>query len=190
MIDRTAHEIQAAFEVYHWSVTLGAAIAFTFGGLVIWLAGLGMGRITLASIGAFFGCIAAYLIKSHPASMLLLGAVLGALVGLVFEIIVSRVFGLATSAYNLIISITSSLSGTLAVFLGLILLLMFKGSYPLSYITQKKQFYLVVACAMVVFGMLVQMILCKKPYQSVIEKIKHKKLDEVEPDKKGDWRNR
>lgn len=188
MIDQISDKILTAYMSYQWPVTLGAAIAFTGGGLVVWLAGLGIGRIAIIATGAFFGCIVSYSIKTHPASFLLLGAFSGALGGFVFEAILSKFFRFGSSVYNLFLSAISSLAGVMSITLGLILLLLLKGAEPLEYIAANRHLYLSAAGAMAAFGLFEQLLLCKKPHQTVPKKIKPKKQNELVPAPKGSWR--
>jgi hypothetical protein len=78
--------------------------------------------------------------------------------------------------------------GTLLVFCGLILLLLYKGSRPVSHIVQKPTFYGGILLAMIAFGTIVQFLFCQR------EKVKHKakrQTDKDEQKQKGkfrDWR--
>lgn len=72
----------------------------------------------------------------------------------VFAFVGAIIFRQAGTAFG------CSLAGTLLVFAGMILLLLFKGSRPLSVIFSKAAFYIPVFLAMVAFGVIEQLVLC------------------------------
>jgi len=188
MIDTIAHETQNALTTLGEPVILGSGIAFTFGGLTIWLAGLGMGRIAIIAVGAFAGSVAAYLIKSHPPSIILLGALVGAVLGLLIEILLAALLGYATTKYNLTISVLSASGGAVFILLGIILLLHLKGISAVDYIVKRQKLFLAALLVMMVFGILEQMILCKKPRNAIIKSEKTSPKPETEPQEKNNWR--
>jgi len=96
------------------------------------------------------------------------------LIGLLF-----RYFGTALACAGL---------GTVMIFLGLILLLMFKGSAPVTRIEARAPFFGLVFAAMVVFGTLEQWILCRRA-----AKREPDKTEKSRPRKQGgkrSWRGR
>jgi hypothetical protein len=58
-------------------------------------------------------------------------------------------------------AVCCSVLGTMFVFAGMILLLLHKGSQPLSSIYERPVFYISVCAAMVAFGTIEQLIICK-----------------------------
>lgn len=66
-------------------------------------------------------------------------------------------------------AVTGSLLGAALVFAGLVLLLLFKGSAPVTRIEQNAAFYGLVLLAMAVFGAGEQLILCRRPKQEAKE---------------------
>jgi len=79
--------------------------------------------------------------------------------------------------------------GTMLIFAGMILLLLYKGSAPVSRISHSSSFYLIVFIAMIVFGTLEQLLLCKDVKRQSARK-KQAGKDEQGPErKKDDWRN-
>ena len=89
--------------------------------------------------------------------------------------------------------ITSALScatfGTMLIFAGMILLLLYKGSGPISSILQKSPFYAIVFGAMAAFGTVEQLIVCR---QKNIEPAKGKESDKGAGElssAKQSWRN-
>ena len=87
-----------------------------------------------------------------------------------------------------------SVTGTMVVFLGMILLLSYKGTEPVSLIRSKPSISAAVFLAMAAFGTIVQLLICKSPKK---EKITKKKPDEKkgedmeEPEEivEHDWRS-
>jgi hypothetical protein len=80
--------------------------------------------------------------------------------------------------------------GTMLVFAGMILLLLYKGAAPVSRLCLNQTFYLGVFAAMTAFGTIEQLLLC----QGIKEKLTGKKetnKDRKEPEKISTaWRNR
>jgi len=60
---------------------------------------------------------------------------------------------------RLFVAAFSSLFGAVMIFAGLIMLLFYKGSKPVNFISEKGQFYAIVLLVMMVFGTVVQMVL-------------------------------
>jgi hypothetical protein len=67
--------------------------------------------------------------------------------------------GLVVFAPRLFIAIVSSALGSAVIFTGMIILLFYKGSKPISYIAQKPHFFAMVFAAMLIFGSAVQIVL-------------------------------
>jgi hypothetical protein len=61
MFNAFTNYIEFATENLTRHATLSTAIICTFTGLVIWLAGLSLARLTTAAIGGFVGCFATFL---------------------------------------------------------------------------------------------------------------------------------
>jgi len=78
--------------------------------------------------------------------------------------------------------------GTILLFAGMILLLLYKGSTPITRIHKGSSFYLVVFTAMIVFGTFEQLLLCKSQKRKPTRKNQANK-DQQEPDKTAKtWR--
>jgi hypothetical protein len=81
---------------------------------------------------------------------------------------------------RLMVALGCSGMGTVMIFAGMICLLLYKGSAPLTYIYGRSSFFAAVFFGMVVAGVVVQMILCRPPklkivkeHEEEIEKKKH-----------------
>ncbi len=70
------------------------------------------------------------------------------------------------SLWQLASALCCSALGTMLVFAGMILLLLNKGSMPVSIISSRPSFYVAVFAAMMVFGTIEQLLLCKQPKAS------------------------
>jgi hypothetical protein len=80
-------------------------------------------------------------------------------------------------------------SGTIFIFAGMISLLLYKGSEPLSSIYRSASFYTVVFAAMIVFGTIEQLLLCRPASKKTKADSDSDKLkQEPEVPKKEDWR--
>lgn len=78
--------------------------------------------------------------------------------------------------------------GTMLIFAGMILLLLYKGAVPISYICSRTLFYTVVLVAMMAFGTIEQLLLSKPAKRQSIAK-KETSKGKQEPDKKlPSWR--
>ena len=83
-------------------------------------------------------------------------------------ILISIVVGF--SFWQLASALCCSVLGTMLIFIGMILLLLNKGSMPVSIISSRSSFYLAVFAAMMVFGTTEQLLLCQQPKTSPVEK--------------------
>ncbi|MBN1806084.1 MAG: hypothetical protein JW837_12620 [Sedimentisphaerales bacterium] len=70
------------------------------------------------------------------------------------------------SLWHLALALCCSALGTILIFTGMILLLLNKGSMPVSIISSRSSFYAIVFTAMMIFGTTEQLLLCKRPRTS------------------------
>jgi hypothetical protein len=81
-----------------------------------------------------------------------------------------------------------SILGTVLIFAGLILLLLYKGAVPVRIIYGKQSYYAIVFLAMIAFGTFEQLLLCRRSKTSSIGE-KQKAEDEQQPvQTRRDWR--
>ncbi len=78
--------------------------------------------------------------------------------------------------------------GTVLIFAGMILLLLNKGSMPVSIISSRSSFYIAVFSAMMVFGTIEQLLLCKQPKASPAAKSKTGGKKQKPNETKKSWR--
>jgi len=89
-----------------------------------------------------------------------------------------------------------SVTGTMLLFLGMILLLLYKGTSPVSHICDKPLIYAIVFLAMAAFGTIEQLLLCKGAKKIPVikkqaDKVKGKQADKVKGKSEraqNDWR--
>jgi hypothetical protein len=190
MFNAFTNYIEFATENLTRHAILSTAIICTFTGLVIWLAGLSLARLTTAAVGGFVACFATYLFFTQNIEVLALATVTGIALGLVTEVLLSHSLGCTTFGYNLSIAFMTALSGSALVLTGITLLLLFKGAEPLKHINMNRKFYTTVFFAMIVFGTFEQLIFCKRKTTPVRHK-KHFEIPaEAEASQKSSWRNK
>ena len=64
---------------------------------------------------------------------------------------------------NLIAALAAATLGTILVFAGIVLLLLYKGAEPISQISSQQTFYATVFAAMTAFGTVEQLLVCRRP---------------------------
>lgn len=99
-------------------------------------------------------------------------------------IIAGSSFGRLTSA------LCCSALGTVLIFTGMILLLLNKGSMPVSIISSRQSSFLVVSAAMTAFGTIEQLLLCKQTKTSPAAKVKKGGKKEKSGQIKQSWRGK
>jgi hypothetical protein len=73
---------------------------------------------------------------------------------------------------DLIGAAAAATMGTVFVFAGIILLLLYKGSGPVSQISSRQTFYATVFAAMIAFGTIVQLLFCRHPVKNKMPTVK------------------
>lgn len=92
--------------------------------------------------------------------------------------------------WRLISALCCAALGTLLIFCGMILLLLYKGSVPISYINQRQAFYLSVFLTMMAFGTCVQLLFCQRAGVKQKAKNRKSKNEQEREEKYMDWRTR
>ncbi len=190
MFNAFTNYIEFATENLSQYATLSTAIVCTSTGLITWLAGLSLARLTTAAVGGFVACFVTYLFFTQNIELLALATVTGVALGLVIEVLLSYSLGCTTFGYNLSIAFMTALSGSALVLTGITLLLFLKGSEPLKHINMNRKFYTTVLFAMIVFGTFEQLIFCKRKTTPVGRKKHTRSATEVEASQKSSWRNK
>jgi hypothetical protein len=92
------------------------------------------------------------------------------------------------SLQQLASALCCSILGTVLIFAGMILLLLNKGSMPVSIISNRLSFYVAVFAAMMVFGTTEQLLLCKKSETSPAAKSQTGGKKQKSKETKKNWR--
>lgn len=136
---------------------IGPGIAAVIIGLIIWLAGSAFKKTFFALIGLAAGAIFGYLFTEKNINHTVAFAIAGAIIFAMLALILSR----SSIFWRLLSAFIFSVFGTAAIFAGLTLLLIYKGSQPVTLIAQKQYFFASVFVAMAVFGTIEQLVFCK-----------------------------
>lgn len=169
---------------------IGGGIALTFSGLVIWLAGLGIGRIAAAATGGLLGFICGYAFLGQTGLTLGVCALVGVVALIIIEQVAVTIAGRDSFINNLLGSVFYSCCGTAFIFTGIILLLLYKGTDSTAHVAAGQSFYAVLLSAMVVFGTIEQLVLCPKVKKQTV-KIKPAPVRQQEKSTENpSWRNR
>ena len=136
---------------------IGPGIAAVIVGIIIWLAGSNFRKISFALIGLTAGALLGYFSTEKSINHAIGFAAAGIIT---FTIIALLLSGSSIFPRLLSASILSAI-GTAMVFAGLIMLLIYKGSLPVTYISEKPYFFAAVFAVMAVFGSIEQLLFCK-----------------------------
>jgi len=190
MFDAIIEQIEFATTQLSWHALLGIGLACAVSGLIIWLTGLGMARVAAATIGGFAGCFIVYIFFRTSAHFLTLGALIGGVLGLALEAVLSKSVGYATIAYNIILALLTALAGTALALLGMVFLTCLKGAKPLDHVSSHQTLYITVIVAMTAFGTIEQLILSRrKKTVTITTKPKHPAID-IEQTERSSWRTK
>jgi hypothetical protein len=92
------------------------------------------------------------------------------------------------SFWQLASALCCSALGTVLIFAGMILLLLNKGSMPVGIISRRSSFYAAVFAAMMVFGTIEQLLLCRQPKASSAAGSQTGKNKQIPKQAKKSWR--
>jgi len=141
-------------------VLVGLGLAAVVIGLFIWLGGLGFRRVLVAVVGAVGGGICGFLIVGRNITFTL--AALSAVAGMIIAVMLEKILVTNSLFWRFTSALCCAALGTLLVFAGMILLLLYKGAGPISSISAKQSFYLGVFIVMTAFGTIEQLLLCQR----------------------------
>ncbi len=190
MILQIAEAVVKTAAGFENSELIGSGIALTFSGLVIWLAGLGMGRIAAAATGGLLGFICGCIFMGQTGLMLGACALVGLVVILIVEQLLVTIIGYNSFFNNLLGSVFYSCCGTAFIFTGIILLLLYKGTDSTAHIAARQSFYTILLFAMAVFGAIEQLVLCPKAKKQLVKIKPRSAQHQKQPAERLSWRNR
>jgi hypothetical protein len=154
-------------------VLLILGIAAVVVGLFFWLGGLKFKKILLPATGLIAGGTIGLFAFQKGVMAILISVVFCVILGIVLEIIFERKLGTKGILSRLVIALLFSAAGTVIIFTGMIVLLIYKGGDPLGEIEGRRLFYAAVFAGMTIFGMVMQSILCRRQERG-LEDIKRK----------------
>ncbi len=136
---------------------IGPGTAAVIVGIIIWLAGSNFKKISSALIGLTAGALLGYFSTGKSINHAIGFAAAGAITFTIIALLLS-----GSSIFpRLLSALILSVFGTAIVFAGLIMLLIYKGSQPVTYIIQNQYFFAAVFAVMAVFGTIEQLLFCK-----------------------------
>ena len=159
-----AHNFERAAANFRPVVLIALGLAAVTVGLFVWLGGLGFRKILAAVVGAVGGGIGGFFITGRNIT---LAMVLAAAV-MIIAIILERILVTGSLFWHLISALFCAAIGAALVFVGMILLLLYKGAAPVSCINNRQSFYLGVFTAMIAFGTIEQLLFCQHPKKKPI----------------------
>lgn len=162
-LERTAGQLRPI-------VLIGPGLASVLIGLFAWLGGLGFRRALAVIIGAGCGGVLGFFITGQNIILAIGLAIAAAIIARVIEKIYTAIAGTGFFLGHLIPALCCAALGTILIFTGMVLLLLYKGSVPISHISSRQPFYAVVFAAMIAFGTLEQLLFCRYTRKKPITK--------------------
>ena len=138
---------------------IGLGIVGVIVGIIIWLAGSSFRKISFALIGLTAGAMLGYFSTGKSINHAVGFAAAGAIIFTIIALLLSG----STILCRLLSALILSVLGTAMTFAGMIMLLIYKGSLPVTYISEKPYFFAAVFAVMAVFGTIEQLLFCKSP---------------------------
>jgi hypothetical protein len=139
-------------------VLIGPGLATVLLGLFVWLGGLGFRKILVAVIGALGGGVCGFFITDRNVMFAMILAAAAAVIAIALE----KILVTGSLFWHLASALCCAALGTMLIFAGMILLLLYKGAAPISRICGKQPFYTTVFIAMTAFGTTEQLLLCQR----------------------------
>lgn len=147
-------------------IMVAAGLISVLSGLFVWLGGLGFRKVLVTVAGVTVGAVCAFFVIGCN---ILLAIIIGIVTGSV-AMILEKILIAGSVFWRLVSALGCAVLGTLLIFAGMIMLLSYKGIQPVSYIGQRQSFYLGVFSAMVIFGMVAQLLFCRGVQKHPIRK--------------------
>ena len=182
------HDFEQAALGIESTVLVCTGFIFVMVGIFVWLGGTGYRKISAAILGSIIGFAFAFTVRGQMVGWLVLSAMAGCVALLLLEGISALIIGSGSFLWNLISALFYSLSGTSLVFAGMVLLLLDKGSEPVKHITEKQSLYALVFAAMLVFGIIEQLLLCARHKDHTTNKKHATAKKENKQQRSSNWR--
>lgn len=150
-LEKNANQIQP-------SLLVVPGIVSVIIGLSLWLAGLSFTKLLAAIAGTIVAATIAFVTNANSPARITLIAVAGAVIGVIIQAILTA----GPPIWRLFSAFVYAAAGTAIIFMGMILLLLYKGSSPLTYVAQKQSYFCAVAAGMIICGTFEQLLLCRR----------------------------
>jgi hypothetical protein len=137
---------------------VGLGVTAVLLGLFVWLGGMAFGRSLVAVIGAAGGGVCGFFMTGRN----IMPAMVWAAAAVVIALVLWKMLTGGYFFWRLFSAVFCSASGTILVFAGMTLLLLYKGAAPAKSIAGKQSFYLAVVAGMFAFGTVEQLLLCRR----------------------------
>ncbi len=156
---------------------IGPGLGLAILGLFIWLGGFGFRKSLAAIVGGIGGMASGYFFTERNALIAILSGVTAAIIAAIFG------SGLIKGSFGLrfITSVLCSALGAGFIFVGMTLLLIYKGAGPINYISCRVPLFSGIFIAMTIFGTIEHLVLCRR---SKAKSGKKKEKDNSEDDSK------
>ncbi len=143
-------------------ILLILALATVLAGLFFWLGGLRFKKVLLPATGLIAGGAIGLFAFSKGLWVVLISIAFCVVLGIMLEIMSERILSRKAFFSRVLIAFLFSAAGAAIIFSGMIGLLIYKGADPLGAITERSGFFAAVFAGMIIFGTIVQTILCRK----------------------------
>ncbi len=163
-------------------ILVGPGLTCVLLGLFLWLAGSAFRRPLAAVAGLLAGAACGFVVIGRNTMSLTIAAAAGCLIAAIIERAYTALAPAGFFFSRLIPALCSTILGTLLIFAGMILLLLYKGSAPITHINDRQSFYGTIGIAMTAFGTITQLLLCRPVGQKATAK-KHPHHTDQGPDK-------
>lgn len=141
-------------------ILVGPAVACVLLGLFLWLGGSAFRRPLAALAGLLAGAACGFVVIGRNTISLIIAAAAGCIIATIIERAYTALTPTGFFFSRLIPALCSTALGTLLIFAGMILLLLYKGSAPITHINDRQSFYATVCIAMIAFGTITQLLPC------------------------------
>lgn len=186
----TAQNFERTAGQFNAIILIGPGLICVLVGLFVWLGGLGFRRILAAVAGAVSGGICGFFMTGRNIMLTIILAIAAAVIAIVIERIYTAIVGAGFFFRRLVPALCCAALGTILIFAGMILLLLHKGSMPVSYISSRQPFYAVVFAAMIAFGTIEQLLFCRCAGKKSIAKKETSKGKQETSKPLSNWRNK
>jgi len=180
-IARNFEQVAARFNTI---VLIGSGLAAVVLGLFVWLGGLGFRRVLAGIIGAIAGGVCGFIVSGKNIARAGFSAIVGAIIAVTLQ----RILVTGSVFWRCIWALCCATLGTMLIFAGMILLLLYKGAVPINHISSKQSFYTAIFIIMTAFGTIEQLLLCRRTGERLTRKNQEDKSKQEPTRTRPTWR--